>query len=71
MNPKDRLRKAAALNKIADTVEQMEGSGANKVQVGAFVTGARKKLAEELPDPEKYADAAASAAKWARTNINF
>ena len=68
MHPKNRMEKAIALEAIADVAEKMEQSGASSVDVAAFTTGAREKLAEERPDPEKYAKAATSAAKWAKSN---
>ena len=69
MHPKNRMEKAIALGAIADVAEKMEKSGASGRDVAAFTSGARQKLAEERPDPEKYAKAATSAAKWARTNM--
>ena len=69
MDPKNRMEKAIALNAIADAAEELERKGANNLEVSAFITGARNKLTEERPDPEQYAKAASSAAKWARTNI--
>lgn len=69
MHPKDRMEKAIALEAIADVAEKMEQSGASGMDVAAFTSGARQKLAQERPDPEKYAKAATSAVKWARTNM--
>ena len=69
MHPKNRMEKAIALEAIADKAEELENAGANSADIAAFVSGARQKLAEERPDPEKYAQAATSAAKWARTNV--
>lgn len=68
MHPKNRMEKAVALEAIADVAEKMEKSGASGVDIAAFTSGARQKLAEERPDPEKYAKAALSAAKWSKFN---
>lgn len=68
MHPKNRMEKAVALEAIADVAEKMEQSGASGMDIAAFTTGARQKLAEERPDPEKYAKAALSSYKWAQSN---
>ncbi len=68
MHPKNRMEKAIALEAIADVAEKMEQSGASGMDVAAFTSGARQKLAEERPDPEKYAKAAMSASKWNKAN---
>ena len=68
MHPKNRMEKAIALEAIADVAEKMEQSGASGVDVAAFTSGARQKLASERPDPETYAKAATSAARWNRLN---
>ena len=68
MHPKNRMEKAVALEAIADAAEKMEKSGASPIDVTAFVTGARGKLTEERPDPDKYAKAALSSYKWAKSN---
>ena len=68
MHPKNRMEKAIALQAIADVAEKMENSGASGVDIAAFTSGARQKLAEERPDPDKYAKAALSAAKWSKAN---
>jgi hypothetical protein len=62
------MERAVALRAIANKAEEMEKSGAPSVDVTNFITGARQKLAEERPDLDARAKAAASAAKWARTN---
>ena len=69
MHPKNRMEKAVALEAIADVAAKMEKSGASGVDIAAFTSGARQKLAEERPDPEKYAKAALSAAKWGKFNV--
>ena len=68
MNPKNRMEKAIALKAIADKTEELEKAGANPVDIAAFTSGAREKLAEERPDPDKYAKAALLANKWATQN---
>lgn len=68
MHPKNRMEKAIALEAIADVAEKMEKSGASWVDIAAFTSGARQKLAEERPDPDKYAKAALSSYKWAKSN---
>lgn len=68
MHPKNRMEKAVALEAIADVAEKMEKSGASGVDIAAFTSGARQKLAEERPDPEKYAKAALSSYKWSKSN---
>lgn len=68
MHPKNRMEKAIALEAIADKAEQLEQSGASPIDVTAFVAGARQKLTEERPDPDKYAKAALTSYKWAKSN---
>jgi hypothetical protein len=68
MDAKNKLEKATALYAIGDAAEDLKKAGANDVEVGAFVQGARQKLAEELPEPEKYAKAYAAAARFAESN---
>jgi len=68
MNPKNKLEKATALYAIADAAEDLKKAGADDVEVGAFIQGSRQKLAEERPEPEKYAKAYAAAARFAESN---
>jgi len=68
MHPKNRMEKAIALEAIADKAEELEKAGASNLDVNAFVSGARNKLAEERPDPDKYTRAAVLANKWATQN---
>lgn len=68
MHPKNRMEKAIALEAIADKAEELEKAGASALDVNAFVLGARNKLAEERPDPDKYARVAVLANKWAKQN---
>jgi hypothetical protein len=69
MHPKNRIEKAIALEAIADKAEELEKAGASGVDIAAFTAGARQKLAEERPDPDKYAKAALTANKWAKQNV--
>jgi len=62
------MEKAIALEAIADKAEELEKAGASNLDINAFVSGAREKLAEERPDPDKYAKAAVLANKWATQN---
>ena len=68
MHPKNRMEKAIALKAIADKAEELEKAGASNLDINAFVSGARNKLAEERPDPDKDAKAAVLANKWATQN---
>ncbi len=68
MNPKNALEKATALYAIADAADDLEKAGANSVEVGAFITGARQKLTEERPDYDRYAKAYAASARFAQGN---
>lgn len=68
MDAKNKLEKATALYAIGDAAEDLKKAGANDFEVGAFVQGARQKLAEERPEPEKYAKAYAAASRFAESN---
>ena len=68
MHPKNRMEKAIALEAIADKAEELEKAGASNLDINAFVSGAREKLTEERPDPDKYARVAVLANKWAKQN---
>lgn len=68
MHPKNRMEKAIALEAIADTAEKLEKSGASPIDVTNFISGAREKLTEKRPDPDKYAKAVLSTYKWAKAN---
>ncbi len=69
MNPKNRMEKAVALNAIADTAENLMAKGADDMAVKQFIIGARRKLSEDRPDPENYAKATISAARWGKQNL--
>lgn len=69
MNPKDSMEKAIALQAVAKKAKELEDKGADNIDIANFVVGAKSELANQKPDPEKYTQAATSAAKWARTNI--
>jgi len=68
MDPKNKLEKATALYAIGDAAEKLKKAGADDVEVGTFIQGARQKLAEERPEPEKYAKAYAAASRFAESN---
>lgn len=68
MDPKNKLEKATALYAIADAADKLKEAGANDVEVGAFIVGSRQKLAEERPEPEKYAKAYAAASRFVESN---
>ena len=68
MNPKNKLQKATALYAIADAADDLKKAGANDVEVSAFIQGSRQKLAEEIPEPEKYAKAYAAVARFKESN---
>ena len=69
MHPKDSMEKAVALKAVAEKAKELESKGADNVDIANFIVGAKGELANQKPDPEKYVQAATSAAKWARTNI--
>jgi hypothetical protein len=69
MHPKNRMERAIGLRAIADKAEELEKSGANKIDVSNFIIGARNKLNEERPDLDRRAKATAVATKWANTNM--
>jgi len=52
-----KLERAIGLKAIARTAEEMQQRGADPVDVQTFIGGARRKLAEEAPDPEQYSKA--------------
>ena len=68
MDAKNKLEKATALYAIGDAAEDLKKAGADDVEVGAFIQGARQKLAEERPDYEKYGKAYAAASRFAESN---
>jgi beta-phosphoglucomutase-like phosphatase (HAD superfamily) len=61
MKPEDRAQRVVALTAIKDKAEELAGSGMDALGVKTFVAGARRKLAEEKPDPETYYKAAIAA----------
>ena len=52
-----KLERAIGLKAIATTAEHMQKTGSNPVEIQTFIGGARRKLAEEAPDPEQYSKA--------------
>ena len=68
MDAKSKLEKATALYAIGDAAKDLKKAGANDIEVGAFIQGSRQKLADERPEPEKYAKAYAAASRFAESN---
>ena len=54
MNLADRGQRIVALKAIAQKAEDLANKGLDAVGVRTFIAGARRKLAEEKPDPETY-----------------
>lgn len=52
-----KIERAIGLRAIARTAEEMQQKGADSIDVRTFIGGARRKLAEEAPDPEQYSKA--------------
>lgn len=69
MHPRDQMEKAIALQAIASKAKDLESKGADDIEIANFVVGAKGELTNQKPDPEKYAQAAISAAKWGKQNI--
>jgi hypothetical protein len=63
MNPKNRAERIAALNTITDEAKNLAESGADSLDVQAFISGARKELVKQRPDVEAYRQAAVVAKK--------
>jgi hypothetical protein len=61
MLPKERAEKIVALTAIKDKTIDLAKKGADPVQLRTFVAGARRKLAEDRPDPDTYRKAAGAA----------
>lgn len=61
MKPEDRAQRVVALTAIKDKAEELAKGGMDALGVKTFVAGARRKLAEEKPDPETYYKAAMAA----------
>lgn len=69
MNPVDRAQRVVALEAIKEKATDLAKQGLDSLGVQTFVEGARKKLAEEKPDPETYYKAVMAAK--ARKGSNF
>ena len=52
-----KIERAIGLKAIATTAEHMKKTGSNPVEIQTFIGGARRKLAEEAPDPDQYSKA--------------
>jgi hypothetical protein len=52
-----KIERAIGLEAIARTAEEMQQRGEDPIDVRTFIGGARRKLAEEAPDPEQYSKA--------------
>jgi hypothetical protein len=63
MNPKNRAERIAALDAIEEETKNLVASGADSLDVQAFVSGARKELVNQRPDKEAYLQAATVAKK--------
>lgn len=51
------FERAVALKTIASKAKELQKEGAMPFEVQTFITGARKELANEAPDPELYSKA--------------
>lgn len=63
MNPKNRAERIAALDTIESEAKNLAASGADALDVNAFISGARKELVKQRPDKEAYLQAATAAKK--------
>ena len=63
MNPKNRAERIIALEAIENEAKKLAESGADSLDVQAFVSGARKELVNQRPDKEAYLQAATVAKK--------
>ena len=61
-----KIERAIGLEAIARTAEEMQQKGADPIDVRTFIGGARRKLAEEAPDPEQYSKALDLANEYTR-----
>ncbi len=69
MNPVDRAQRVVALEAIKEKATDLAKQGLDSLGVQTFVEGARKKLAEEKPDPETYYKAVMAARARKRDNF--
>lgn len=63
MNPKNRAERIAALETIAERAKRLAKSGADSLDVQAFISGARKELVKQRPDKDAYRQATALSKK--------
>lgn len=70
-DPELKLERAVGLRVIADKAQELHEKGADPIDVRTFISGARKELAKQAPDPESYSKAlrAAVAFKEAGADI--
>lgn len=68
MNPKNQMERGIALKAIASKARELQNKGVSGLAVDHFVIGAREKLAQERPDIEAHAKAAAASNKWMAQN---
>ncbi len=69
MNPVDRAQRVVALEAIKEKATDLAKQGLDSLGVRTFVEGARRKLAEEKPDPETYYKAVMAARARKRDNF--
>jgi len=63
MNPKNRAERIAALDTIKNEAKNLANSGADSLDVQAFISGARKELVKQRPDKDAYRQAIALSRK--------
>jgi hypothetical protein len=63
MNPKNKAERIVALDAIKEEAQNLASSGADSLDVQAFVSGAQKELVNQSPDTETYRKAATVAKK--------
>ena len=63
MNPKNRAERIAGIDAIANEAQKLAASGADSLDVHAFISGARKELIKQRPDVDSYRQAIAASRK--------
>jgi hypothetical protein len=63
MNPENKAERIVALDTIQKEANNLAASGADSLDVHAFVSGARKELVRQSPDTGTYRKAAKAAKK--------
>jgi len=66
MNPKNRAERIVALDTIKEEAQNLASTGADPLDVHAFISGARKELVNQRPDVDSYREAASVAEKARR-----